>query len=201
MDRKCGIPIYSLTIDELSEEFGVSVMSLVEEPAMMKQFIALARQHVRLSVNNEQRIVTGVALRADFPVYRTSPEGKEYYFTVSRSEMQKIAQKFMREKRGDAVNIEHNQKDTVEGVYLIESFLLSEKHKLAYPEFTDIEDGSWMVSYKVENDSVWKSIKEGLLTGFSVELLGNLTESTAELSRTQEILNLITIIEKDEISN
>lgn len=201
MSRKENIPVYSLTIDELSQEFGVSVMSLVEDPAMMKQFIALSKQHViqRLSVNNEKRIVTGVALRADFPVYRTSPEGKEYYFTVSQDEMQKITQKFMREKRGDAVNIEHNDKDTVENIYLIESFLLSEKHKLAYPEFEDIEEGSWMVSYKVENDLVWKAIKDGLLTGFSVELIGNLESKQQNLSKAQEILNLITII--DEISN
>lgn len=178
MDAINGIPVYSLTIDALQEEYGVSVMSFVKDPAVGKTFIALSKESevIKLSINEEKRIVTGVALRANYPIYRRTQEGREYYFTISSDEMQSIVQKFMQEKRGDAVNIEHRPDASVEDVFLIESFLLSDQHKLAYPEFSDVENGSWMVSYKVNNSKVWESVKDGSLQGFSVELLGDLSE-------------------------
>lgn len=192
------IPVYSLTIDEMKEDYGVSVISFVESPAIEKTFLALSKQkELKLSVNTEKRIVTGVALRADFPIYRKS-NGKEFYFTVSQDEMEKIMQKFMLEKRGDAVNIEHEKNASVNNVFLIESFLLTDHHKLAYPEFSDVESGSWMVSYKVNNDKVWEAVKDGKLKGFSVELVGDLDESKAHnnLSYKKKLFELLTIIDK-----
>jgi hypothetical protein len=35
--------------------------------------------------------------------------------------------------------------------------------------FEDVPDGSWFGSFKVDNDEVWKLVKEGKVRGFSVE--------------------------------
>ncbi|MCD8080119.1 MAG: XkdF-like putative serine protease domain-containing protein, partial [Bacteroides sp.] len=192
------IPIYTLSIDTMKEEYGVSVMSFVKDPAVGKNFITLCEEStiMKLSVNEEKRVVTGVALRADYPIYRQTQQGKEFYFTISPDEMQNIVQKFMQEKRGDSVNIEHGSETHVNGVFLIESFLLSEHHKLAYPEFKDVENGSWMVSYKVNNPHVWDAVKNGSLKGFSVEITGDLHEQTRqELSRNRKLFELLILLD------
>lgn len=193
-----GIPVFQLTIDELSNEFGVSVMSFVDEPAVEKKFIALSNQkkEIKLSVDEEKHIVTGVALRANFPIYRRNEDGTEFYFTISEHEMVKIMQKFMKEKRLDSVNIMHDSNKMVNGVYLVESFLFNEHHKKIFPEFSDVEHGSWMVSYKVENDKVWKLIKDGTLGGFSVELTGYLESKEIDNEELELLINYLKMIQK-----
>jgi len=179
MQSISGIPVYNFSIDDFDEELGVSTISFVDDPAVEKNFIALSKsafkrrvKTIKLSLNEEKRIVTGVALRADFPIYRRDEDGKEYFLTVSKDEMHKIMVKFMREKRTDSVNLMHDDRLFVDNVFLIESFIFTKKHKLIYPEFSDVEHGSWMVSYKVNNDNVWALVKNGTLKGFSVEMLG-----------------------------
>lgn len=195
-----GIPVYELTIDMLNDELGVSVISLVESPAVEKEFIALSSQkQIKLSINEDKRIVTGVALRADFPIYRKDPKtGKEYFFTISPDQIKLIMQKFMLEKRIDLVNVEHDSDTSLDDVFLWESYQLTDKHKVGYPEFKDIEPGSWMVSYQVNNDRAWEAVKEGKLKGFSAELMGTLNESQQESTlSTHEIklaTDLLTII-------
>lgn len=179
MNNIHGIPVYDLTIDMLNDEYGVSVISLVENPAVEKAFITLSDQSpIRLSVVDDRKIITGVALRADYPIYRKDPAtGKEYFFRISAEQIERIMQKFMAEKRLDMVNIEHDPRMTPKDIFLWESYQLTDKHKIGYPEFADIETGSWMVSYKVDNNTVWKAIKSGRLRGFSAEIFGNLNEN------------------------
>lgn len=191
-----GIPVYDFIIDEEITDEGVNIMSIVDEPAVEKLFVKLnshEKQTEKLAINDEKRIITGVALRADFPIYRND-NGKEYYFMLSKSEILKIVQKFMREGRLKSVNLQHqyNTKD----IYLFESFVLSDKLKLDYEEFKDVENGSWMVSYKVDNDEVWNKIKQGEFNGFSVEMTGELTDKQNESLNKQFTKNEANMIKK-----
>lgn len=190
MKKIDNLPCYDLFIDEMAEEFGVSVMSLVDEPAVQKNFVALSTYKKQtIHLNDEKKIVTGVALRANFPIYRIDEKtGFEYYFTISPEQMLKIVKKFMREKLLDSVNIMHDSSLQVDDVYLIESFILSDKLKSSYPEFSDVEPGSWLVSYKIDNPTVWQLIKEKKIRGFSVELTGFMGIEKNNLSNDEEDL-------------
>lgn len=172
------IPVYSLTIDMLEEDCGVSVMSLVKDPAVKKTFLALSedkKKEFKLSIDNERHIITGVALRADYPIARIDDTtGEEYFFTVSPPEMEKIIEKYMSDPFTRTVTVEHDDRQYVDGLVLFESFIFTEKHKDVYPEFSDIEPGSWFVSYKVNNPEVWDLVKQEKIRGFSVELTGYL---------------------------
>lgn len=192
-----NLPIYNLVIDESAEEDGVSMMSIVDKPAVEKDFlkfsthqkVCFGKQAIKYSLNEEKRIITGVALRADYPIYRKDDE-KEYYINMDAAVIEKIVRKFMREKRNSEVNLQHAF-DT-KGVYLFESFILNENHTLSYPEFKDVSKGSWIVSYKVENEKVWEKIKKGELKGFSVELTGELKESESlQSEQYRELYNIL----------
>ncbi len=192
-----GIPVYSLVIDEFSEEDGISTMSIVEQPAVEKNFLLFAKHNgtkktFEYSLNEEKRIITGVALRCDYPIYRNDG-GKEYYITMDADVIRKMVYKFMRDMRIKNVNIDHDF--GIDGVYLIESFFLDDKNRSGYPEFEDVAGGSWIVSYKVDNENVWSKIRNGELKGFSVELTANMIEDSKYSKGTKEITNLFKIIQ------
>lgn len=189
--------LFDLTIDDLEGEGGVSKMSLVSSPAVDKNFIALSKDNTRnhdvkfISLNREKCIVTGVALRADYPIYRKEDD-REYYFSVSSEVIEKIMLKFMAEKRTDNVNIEHSI-DT-SGVFLYESYQLTEDLRNSKKEFSEIELGSWMVSYKVDNMSVWNLIKDGTINGFSVELFGVMNDNGKRMSKSSMSSSILTLL-------
>lgn len=174
-----GLPLYNaiLTIGD----DGLDLISLVNSPAMKSTFIALSDQSVsdsvKIHLNEEKKIITGVAMRPNFPIYRKE-NGREFYMQFSADEIERAVYKFMREGRTMKVNIEHSQdQEEIDGIWMIESFILSENHRIGYPQFDDIEPGSWVVSYKVDNDDVWNDIKDGKLRGFSIQANGKLVMS------------------------
>lgn len=204
-----SIPVYEFDFDTDSLEQGASIMSLVNHPASETVFLALSAeetQNIKLSVNDEKRIVTGVALRANYPILRNQAilgVPQRFYFEIPKEKVELMMQKFMKENRTHFVDVDH--KTPIEGVYLIESFLLSEAHNLSYPEFKDIELGSWMVSYKVDNDVIWSAIKNGDINGFSPDIKGTLkgiedTNLSLTSNKNNFTNNLLTILAY-EISN
>ncbi len=76
--------IIELFIDEEDEVSGIDAISVVENPAIEEDFIALKNQEFNLAeVDKEKRILMGAALVPNKPIYRRSGEN-EYYIYFSR---------------------------------------------------------------------------------------------------------------------
>ncbi len=77
--------IIELIIDENEELSGIDAVSVVENPAIEEDFIALKKQdQVRLAeVSKEKRILMGAALIPDKPIYRKNGE-QEFYIYFSK---------------------------------------------------------------------------------------------------------------------
>ena len=90
--------LYELLIDEndllLS---GVHALSIVENPAIQSDFIALGDQKPVLlaEVNKDKQILMGAALIPDKPIYRKDGE-EEYYVYFSKETIAKTAEAFFR---------------------------------------------------------------------------------------------------------
>jgi|TARA_R100000084_G_scaffold109068_2_gene73816 hypothetical protein len=158
------LPVIYLTIND-DEETGLDAISLVDSPAIEREFLAFNKQH-KFSLNEEKRIVSGAAMVADYPIYRKDEEGREYYVVFDAESIRKIAYRFMKEGKTNATNLDHET--PVDGVFMFESFLIDET-KPTPKGFDKLTNGSWFVSYKVDNDEVWKQVKDGTFKGFSVE--------------------------------
>lgn len=184
-----NLPIYTWSIDELDAMDGVSFMSIVDNPAVEKDFISYAKQQVSYSIDQKEQVITGVAIRANYPIYRNE-FGHEYFTVFEPQAIKSIVYKFMREQRNGMVDINHDRWNMPEGVYLFESYILTDKHKLDIPEFKDVEPGSWMVSYRVENPEIWEQIEQGKLRGFSIEMSGTLIEKD-EMDYWRELYSLL----------
>jgi len=181
------LPIYNIV---LGEAVGIQVMSLVEYPAVESNFLAFDKQQeMKFAVNDEEHIVFGCALRADFPIYRCDKSG-EYYVVFNKGVIKELYEKFLTENLMNNVNLNHD-KDT-SGVYLIQSFIKDTEKGINPIGFEDCADGSWFCAYKVTNEEVWKEIKQGKFNGFSIEGYFDLNlEKPATTDLIDEILNNI----------
>lgn len=163
-----GLPLIYLSPEDVQ---GVEVISLVDHPANETKFVALAAEAARIqrfSLQEEKRIVTGVALIPDQRIYRCDAEGNEWYVTFTREAIARTAQKFMRNHRGEGVNIQHAGA-MVDGLYYCESYLTDPDRGISPAGFGELPAGTWIVSCKVDNPEVWARIKSGELRGFSIE--------------------------------
>lgn len=165
-----GLPVYYCDYTDSSE---IELVSFVDEPAVDVSWIALSKQPQQplyLS-SDEYHTVTGVVLRAGYPIYRHQ-EGREFYIVFTKESIRKYVERFFREKRTSDVNLDHS--DKTDGCYLIESYFVGRDNRFG------VEEGSWVCTYKVDNSDVWKDIKDGKFKGFSVEATVDLREDDFE---------------------
>lgn len=156
-------------LGQLEEEFSASLSFAVQD--------------------EDQKIVSGPLMIADLPMYRRDEEG-EYYVMFSREQIKKIVQRFFKKGYQAKVNIEH--KKPAEGVYMFESYIIDRERGVNPPKgFKDVADGSWFGSFKVENDDLWKKVKDGTFKGFSVEGLFKYEKTGEVMSKEEEIMSQI----------
>lgn len=166
-----GLPVYKITVDETVE--GMTKVSLVDYPAVEVDFITLkreARPQLYAVQDEEKRLVRGVLLRADFPIYRRDPEtGEEYYIVFERETIRAMAEQYLTDGNANAVNQMHEAGSDVTGVNLVQWFIKDAAAGVQPAGFEDIEEGSLFAEYHVTNDAVWDRIKDGTFKGFSIE--------------------------------
>ncbi len=150
-------------INQSKEDFGCGCKPPKKEEVKMD-----------FSTDEEKMEITGAALIPNKMIIRRSeptllnPRGEFYYVFFSEETIAKLQEKFMREKRLDDTNIEHSEKQAdsyVKESWIVEDpiFDKSTAMGLEFPK------GTWVITMKVNNDKVWKDIKQGKLNGYSVE--------------------------------
>jgi len=163
--------LYELLIDEndllLS---GVHALSIVENPAIQSDFIALGDQKPVLlaEVNKDKQILMGAALIPDKPIYRKDGD-EEYYVYFSKETIAKTAEAFFRNNNQNNATLEHAE--VLDNMTVFESWIVED------PEFDkskkyglEVPAGTWMVSMKVDDKDVWDNyVKDNKVFGFSIE--------------------------------
>lgn len=171
-----GLPLYYADIDDSVD--GVSVVSLVNRPAIEAAFVRFAEQPIRLSADEERHIVSGVALIPDYPIYRNDAQRGEFYIAFTRDAIARIVERFFENRNSTSVNLEHN--DAVHTCVIFESYLIDHNRGVAPVEFADYPDGTWAISTKINDEVLWQEVKAGKYTGFSVEGVCTLVPATAK---------------------
>lgn len=179
-----GLPLFNL--DVIEGVPGIELISLVDAPAVERDFIKFSKEaEVKMKINEEQRIATGVALIPGQKIYREDQNGK-YYIQFSREAIERVVVKFFKEKHSADANLMHEYE--ADGIVYFESYLINRERGILPAEFADCPDGTWIVSAKILNDNVWELIKQGVLRGFSIE--GRLIFKS-EISSLEELLDYI----------
>lgn len=163
-----GLPVYKATIDD--ENDGMFIVSLVDFPAVEKDFLYFDEDKMPLSfsINNEEkRMVIGVVMSCDKPIYRISPNGMEYYIVYNADTIQKMAEKFLADGYHENVDTMHST-NLVEGVDMVQFFIKDTEKGINPVGFEDVKDGSLFAQYHILNDEIWNAVKDGTYKGFSL---------------------------------
>lgn len=164
-----------LTIDE---ESTLDFISLVEEPAIEVDFFYFNKQNKAVApkvlqfkqTDEEQRIITGPAMIPLQDIPRVTDDGEVFLVYFSEETVRKCAELFFKNSDPTKTNIDHSE-EVVEGITVYESWLVdSANGKGGGKNFETAASGTWMVSYKIDNDDIWNEfIKTGKVKGFSIE--------------------------------
>ena len=162
--------IVELILNEEDDLYGIEAVSVVENPAIEENFIALKKQEVQLkTIDTEKRILMGAALVPKKQIYRRDEKSEdEYYIYFSSKTIRRASQLFLKNSNQNNATIEHEEDLT--GMSVVESWIVEdkEKDKSALYGF-DVPVGTWMIAMKVENNDVWEKVKAGEIKGFSIE--------------------------------
>jgi len=118
----------------------------------------------------EKRMIIGPLMVPNKLIERIDENGTPYYVYFTPETIKKIAYKFMKDGHLKNFNIEHVSEDVVDGVSVVESWLVEhpeiDKTTLYGKKY---EKGSWVAMVKVDNDEMWDRVKRGEFAGWSVE--------------------------------
>ena len=182
---------FELFIDEAREEDGIEAISLVEFPAIEENFVALSKHKVEFkTVDSEKRVIVGLALVPDKPIYRRSGN-KEYNIIFSKETVRKASELYLKRLKLNNATLEHDEQMT-SGVSVIESWIVEDpsKDKTALYGLNAVE-GAWAVTMKIDNDEVWEDVKSGKYLGLSIEGMFSDRAEDIEEVEANEILDQI----------
>lgn len=148
----------------LLKNMKISHISLVGAAANKRTFVyksagTLAGEEVKASLSHlckslDHHMVYGVVYSPD----EIDTQGE--YSTAA--EIEKAAHGFLADLSQRNVDVEHSFRP--EGAYVAESWLL----KGADGRFPGAPEGSWAVGVKIDDEALWKSVKDGAVSGLSM---------------------------------
>jgi hypothetical protein len=148
---------------------GIDAVSLVDSPAIEENFIALNKEYKIefAEVDSDKRILMGAALIPNKQIYRKNGKD-EFYVFFSEATVKQASELFLKNGNQSNATLEHKAK--FDGATVVESWIIDnpEMDKSKAYGF-DLPKGTWMISMKIEDDKVWKQVKEGKYKGFSIE--------------------------------
>lgn len=178
-----GLPVFDLNI---TEECFFDNVSLVDDPAIERDFLMFSKEpEYQFSVDEEKHIVSGPVLIPDQLIFRKRGD-KAFYVRFNKDAVEEMALRFFKDKRNTEGNVMHEV--NVNGVTYFESYLLNKERNIAPVEFKDLPDGTWFMSAKIENEELWKLVREGVIKGFSISSEAVATPANDEIDNLEELL-------------
>ena len=172
-----------IPVDQFEEQFAVYVKEEIIK-AEMQKIMDIQHEILDLTTDqsqtttphaeafaalDEQQIVIGPLMKPNMLIPRMDENGDPYHVYFTAETIKKIAYKMVKDKLIDRVNIEHDNKESVDA-YLVESWIIDGVNDKSKNYGFNLPEGTWMGMYKIDNTRIWEDyVKTGLVKGFSVE--------------------------------
>ena len=160
--------IYELVIENEQDE--VFAISLVESPAIEREFLYFDKEEVRFSaIDEEKRLVIGPILIPDKMIFRVDGDNVPYSVFFSKETISRLSENYLKKGYQASATLEHDKK--VDGVTLVESWIVESRTKDKSAIYNlNMPVGTWMGIMKIDSDEVWEDyVKTGKVKGFSIE--------------------------------
>ena len=163
--------IVELVIEENNEMLAIDAISLVSAPAIEQDFVFFGKDRHNLTfakVDEEKRMLVSPALIPNKQIFRYDPNtDSEYYVYFSPDTVRKASELYLKHNNHHKATHEHNER--VSGVLTVESWIKEGDQDKSKLYGYDLPNGTWFVKMRIDNDDLWKKIKEGELKGLSIE--------------------------------
>jgi len=181
-------------------DVAVEAISLVKFPAIESNFIFFSKQGKKKEMvslasieDEDQRMLIGAALIPDKHIPRYDEfSDEEYDVYFSKETVKKASEMFLKQNRTNAHTFEHQE--SIDNVSVVESWIVSNPEMDKSKHYgLSVPEGTWMVRVHVQNDDMWKFVKEQEVQGFSIE--GYFVDKIENMSkRTNPIMETLTEI-------
>lgn len=169
---------------------GMEAISFVKKPATQLKWNKFSDDdNVKhnFKSNESRRVVTGPIMLCETPIKRSSKSLGTYYVKFSEDTIFTMMKKYFKENKIHKVNENHKSNKVVPNVYLIESFIISDR--VTSELYPDLPMGTWMGSFYIEDEDYWNDvIMTDEFEGFSLE--GNFIENY-EMSMVENTLEQV----------
>ena len=163
--------IVELVIADDSQELAIDAISLVSSPAIEQDFVFFGKEKNNLTfakVDEEKRMLVSPALIPNKQIFRYDPNtDSDYYVYFSPETVRKASELYLKHNNHHKATHEHSER--VSGVLTVESWIKEGDSDKSKMYGFDLPNGTWFVKMKIENDDLWKKIKDGELNGLSIE--------------------------------
>lgn len=167
------------------EKKGLLRISLVEDPAIQSTLMAFSNEEDKPMqfVDEEQQIIYAPALIPNKLIFRKNIKGEPAQVFFDSETIKQLHIDGSRNGYDSNINLNHEDKNT-DGIFCFESWLIENNPQdKAYSMGFDVPVGTLMKGYKIDNKETWESVKNGKLTGLSIEAY--LDHSEVRLSKNQ----------------
>ena len=171
----------AIEVNAVFKEEKFNVNKLNPQTQDDKLFLHLFSQHQKEEYQGEPNAETVEELRRDMSVvgpalipnkliFRVDDNGEHFGYFPAET-VKKVSQSFQKNKLSDRFNINHNQEDYVDGVYVTETWLIEDEEQDKSKLYGyDLPEGSWMIKLKFDNQELYDQyVAAGQFNGFSIE--------------------------------
>lgn len=181
-----GLPVFDLTIEDDNIFDNVS---LVDFPAIQRDFVKFAADtEIKFKVDDEKHIVNGPVLIPGQMIYRKSGD-REFYVRFNEKAIEDMELRFFKDHSNTNGNVMHQVE--VDGVTYFESYIVNKERNIAPVEFSDLPDGTWIMSAKIENEELWNLIRSGAIRGFSIDATLTFKPAKDEIDSLDELMDYL----------
>lgn len=166
------LPLYKVELN--SEDDGMDFNSFVDFPATQKNAYFFEKQEPsdKFHFSEEKRIVTGVAIAANIPIFRRDKFGNEYNVFFPKDVVRELGRRMMQKGYMHNLNSMHDSNKLIKNTSLDEIYYIDQARGHNAPDIfkgQNLQDGTMIVSYFVADDEEWDKWKKGVYNGFSIE--------------------------------
>ena len=166
------LPVYNVELGDY--DAGLFAISLVGNPAMGSEFVYLSEQKPQTwkFSDEEKGEAIGALIIPDKPIYRNI-NGVEFNLVFSKEVIEQINERMQETNLNKVFTIEH-ELDARDSVKFLESWIKETEEDKSVAFGIDEPIGTLFAKVKINSDLIKSNIKEGKLTGFSIELNASL---------------------------
>lgn len=176
--------LFELTIEDENVD-EIFAISMVSNPAIELFGTYFHKEEVQFREMNEEGLFMAPILVPDKRILRVDGEGKPYEVFFSKNTIKRLSQMYLEKKYQHNVTEEHDSK--VKGITLVESWIKEGKLDKSGLYSLNVPIGTWMGTFKIDNQDMRDKFRKGELRAVSIE--GLFEHKLVEASYVESLLD------------